>query len=146
MMFSKDYDWRWGDVDLAGMAYYPSFFHYFHQLFEDWWKEGMARPYPDVILGRGIGFPVVSVATSFLSSVHYGDRVRITLGILSVSRSSAAFGYRVRIAERLACKATITTVCIDLGRKKAITIPEDLRTDMARFLVEETLLDQELPR
>ena len=30
MTFRKRYRWRFGDIDDAGIAYYPTFFHYYH--------------------------------------------------------------------------------------------------------------------
>ena len=30
MIFTKRFRYRFGDIDDAGIAYYPSFFHYFH--------------------------------------------------------------------------------------------------------------------
>ena len=53
MIFTKRYRYRFGDIDYAGIAYYPSYFHYFHCAFEDWWSEGLHAPY-DVVLFVGL--------------------------------------------------------------------------------------------
>ena len=43
MIFTKRYRYRFGDIDDAGIAYYPAMFHYFHCCFEDWWSDGLDR-------------------------------------------------------------------------------------------------------
>ena len=85
MQFQKSYRYRFGDIDDAGTAYYPTFFHYFHSFFEDWWAEGLGVVYPKVLKGEKLGFPVVRVECDFFRPVRYGDEpqagIRLTVPI-----------------------------------------------------------------
>ena len=48
--------YRFGDIDEAGIAYYPKLLHYFHCAFEDWWSDALGHPYAKVIReGDGLG-------------------------------------------------------------------------------------------
>ena len=49
MTFSKRLRYRFGDIDDAGIAYYPKLLHYLHCAFEDWWSDGLHHPYPRLL-------------------------------------------------------------------------------------------------
>ena len=63
MIFTKRFRYRFGDIDDAGIAYYPSFFHYFHCAFEDWWSDALHTPYDTVLHEEKFGLPAVGVKT-----------------------------------------------------------------------------------
>ena len=67
---------RFGDLDAAGIAYYPNLVNFLHEAFEDFFVGHVGRPYPEVY-AEGLGFPTVKVEMEFLSPVHYGDHVDI---------------------------------------------------------------------
>jgi len=45
MKFEQRIRYRFGDIDDAGIAYYPKLLHCFHCAFEDWWSDALGRPY-----------------------------------------------------------------------------------------------------
>jgi len=57
---------RFGDLDGAGIAYYPNLVNFLHEAFEDFFAGHVGRPYPEVY-GEGIGFPTVKVEMEFRS-------------------------------------------------------------------------------
>ena len=60
MIFTKRLRYRFGDIDDAGIAYYPSFFHYFHCAFEDWWNDHLEINYAELMHEGDLGFPAVA--------------------------------------------------------------------------------------
>jgi 4-hydroxybenzoyl-CoA thioesterase len=128
---------RFGDVDHAGIVYYPRFFIYFHEAFEDLFNAGddPKMRYAHIIDVRRLGFPTVHIETDYQAPLRYGDGLDIELSVPEVGRSSATFryqGYRHRDAT-LAVTAHITTVCVDLDAFESREIPEDIRGLFARF-------------
>ena len=125
---------RFGDVDHAGIVYYPRFYIYFHEAFEDFFNDaGMA--YHRMLDGEHVGFPTVHVETDFRQPLRYGDSLDVELTVPKLSRRSATFryvGYRHR--DGVHCvTATITTACVDMKSFQAREIPDHMRELFARF-------------
>ena len=142
MHFSKRYRYRFGDIDDAGVAYYPSFFHYFHAFFEDWWSEALETPYPSVLHDEKFGLPVVRVECDFLRPVRYGDEPDFHLGILEMGKSSVKFAYWLSCGEKseTICRARITTVATDMDSFASMPVPEKWRARFEAFRISESQL------
>jgi 4-hydroxybenzoyl-CoA thioesterase len=117
---------RFCDLDPAGIAYYPNLVNFLHVAFEDFFAGHMGRPYPEVFK-EGLGFPTVKVEMEYLSPVHYGDRVTVSVGVEQVGRSSVRFRYEGSVDGRAVFKARNTAVVVDMRSFRSITIPEHLR-------------------
>ena len=138
MIFTKRFRYRFGDIDDAGIAYYPSFFHYFHCAFEDWWSEGLNAPYDKILHDEKFGLPAVRVESDFLAPIRYGDEPDIHLGILEMGTSSVQFGYWMTLEDplRILCRAKITTVSVDMSTMAKQPIPDKWREEFARFVID----------
>src|SRR3954471_3635449 len=125
---------RFGDVDHAGIVYYPQFFIYFHEAFEDFFDHsGLA--YDALLNQRRIGFPTVHIETDYKQPLRYGDSLDIELSVPKLGRRSATFrydGFRHRDGLQ-ACRAEITCACVDMKTFRALPIPDDLRALFERF-------------
>lgn len=134
MPFRTQVPVRFGDVDHAGIVYYPQFFIYFHEAFEDFFDEnGVA--YHKMLNARHIGFPTVHIETDYKLPLRYGDALDIELTVPRVGDKSATFryvGFRHRDGQR-ACQADITCACVEMQSFRATPIPDDLRALFARF-------------
>jgi 4-hydroxybenzoyl-CoA thioesterase len=134
MAFRTQVQVRFGDVDHAGIVYYPHFFIYFHEAFEDFFDHnGFA--YHVQLNQRRIGFPTVHIETDFKLPLRYGDALDLEVSVPRIGKRSATFryvGFRHRDGGK-ACQADITCACVDLDRFGATDIPDDLRALFARF-------------
>ncbi len=134
MAFRTSVEVRFGDVDHAGIVFYPKFFIYFHEAFEQFFNDA-GHPYHLLVDERRIGFPTVHIETDFKKPLRYGDRLDLELSVQKIGRRSATFryvGYRHRDGQ-LACTAAITCSCIDMKQFAATEIPGDLRALFERF-------------
>lgn len=133
MIFSAEFDVRFGEIDLAGVVYYPRFFHYFHQAFEEWFGRALGVSYADVPK-EGKGYPSVRVESEFLKPLRYGDRIRVDLELRDVGRSSITVGYTItRLGDgEVSARATVTNVNIDHDFKPA-PITDAWRRRFQRF-------------
>ena len=125
---------RFGDVDHAGIVYYPRFFVYFHEAFERFFDEN-GHPYQPLLDDRRLGFPTVHIETDYKAPIKYGDKLDIEFSVDHVGTKSGVFryvGYRHRDG-REAVVAKITSACVDMNTFRAVDIPDDLRALFMRF-------------
>jgi 4-hydroxybenzoyl-CoA thioesterase len=50
---------RFGDIDYAGIVYYPRFLHYFHVALEEFFEAEVGIDYPAILNRHRLGFPTV---------------------------------------------------------------------------------------
>ncbi len=135
MKFSTELPVRFGEIDQAGVVYYPRFFHYFHQAFEEWFRHALGVSYPELVLKEKIGFPSVRVESEFVSPLRYGDRARVQIEVLEVGRKSLTLRYELyRMPDdMLSARATIKTVAINNDTFTSVAIPDAWRERFERF-------------
>jgi 4-hydroxybenzoyl-CoA thioesterase len=135
MKFATELPVRFGEIDQAGVVYYPRFFHYFHQAFEEWFAQALGVSYPDLVLKEGIGFPSVRIESDFVKPLRYGDRARVEIEVVEIGRTSLTLRYElVRLPDNvLSARATIKTVAIRNSSFTAMPIPDAWRARFERF-------------
>ena len=111
---------RFGDIDHAGIVYYPRFFHYFHLAFEELWRARVGPRAYALLLDRDrVGFPVVRASCEFVAPLRFGDTAEIQVSVIKLGGKSITFRYRVhRVtafrwiekAKELLVKATLDTL------------------------------------
>lgn len=120
---------RFGDLDPAGIAYYPNLVNFLHEAFEDFCSGHVGRPYPE-LYREGLGFPTAKLEVEFLSPVQYGDQVVMAVRPERVGRSSVHMRYDASVRERPVFRALNVQVAVDLKTFRPLALPDWLR---ARF-------------
>jgi YbgC/YbaW family acyl-CoA thioester hydrolase len=120
---------RFGDVDRAGIVYYPQIFHYLHLAQEDFFAGYVGTPYDRLIEDERIGFPTVSDSTDFLGVLKYGDLLEINVFVSQVGNSSATFEFRVRRQgeEEVLVRSSQVKVAVDMDTWRKVEIPDGYR-------------------
>ena len=120
---------RFGDIDHAGIVYYPRFLHYFHVALEEFFGQALGIDYPILIDEYRIGLPTVHLETDFRRPLRYGDQIDVQVSVLKIGKSSMTFGYRVFKPgkEELLIEGHNVVVCLDMDRFKKRDIPDWLR-------------------
>lgn len=134
-MFTRRYRYRFGDIDHAGIAYYPALMHYCHCAFEDFWADDLGVPYPVLMREQNLGFPAVHLEADFLAPIRYGDEPEIAVGVLRTGNSSVEFGFRFTTAQP-ACRVRITTVAVAMDTMQKVALPSRWRTEFAARLLD----------
>ncbi|MEZ5966157.1 MAG: thioesterase family protein [Planctomycetota bacterium] len=135
-MFKRRYRYRFGDIDHAGIAYYPALLHACHCAFEDFWADDLGVTYPSLMSEHNLGFPAVHLEADFLAQIRYGDEPEIAVGVLRVGRSSVDFGFWWTTGEP-ACHVRITTVAVAMDTLQKMALPERWRQEFTARLVTE---------
>ena len=134
MAFRTSVPVRFGDVDYAGIVFYPKFFIYFHEAFEQFFEDARIS-YERLLAERRVSFPTVHIEVDYKAPLKYGDRLDLEVTVAKLGNRSATFryaGYRHADGKH-AVTALITTACVDMNRFAAIDIPDDLRALFERF-------------
>jgi len=135
MTFTARIPARFGHSDPAGIVYYPRYLHYCHCAFEDFFaSEG--KPYYDVLMKEGHGWPTVHVETSFLRPLRFGQELCIDVSVKKLGNTSAVFAYRGYIdgEPEDVMRAQITVVCVSFEDFKPRPIPDVYRELFAAHL------------
>lgn len=116
---------RFGDLDPAGIVYYPRYGHLCHVAMEEFFHAVVGVDYPALVRDHDLGFPVVRVETDFHRPRRYGDDLEIEVAVPRVGTSSVAWRYRFlhRGVEAPAAECRTVTVCVALSRFEKSAVP-----------------------
>lgn len=118
---------RFGDVDPAGIVYYPKIFDYIHEAFEELWDVHVGARYYRLLLEERIGFPLVHSEVDFSHPLHFGDRPLVRVTCRHLGHSSIELCYRFHVGQHLCLEARMTVVCVNLEGMQPIPVPEQYR-------------------
>ena len=125
-MFTTSILVRFGDLDAAGIAYYPNLVNFLHEAFEDFFRGHVGRPFPEVY-AEGISFPTVKLEMEFVSPVRYGDVVDVAVSVERIGRSSVQVRYEGSVKGRPVFHARNTAVVVDMKTFRPVPLPDWLR-------------------
>lgn len=129
MAFRSKLKIRFGDIDRAGIVYYPRFMHYFHVAMEEFFAAELGVEYPTVIDTHRIGLPTVHLESDFSRPFSYGDTLEVEVRIIKLGRTSVTFGYRVfkegEVDPRIIGRNV--AVCLDMDNFQKMEFPSWLR-------------------
>lgn len=104
--------------------------HYFHAV-----SDGMFAAMicvglsPEEIRRRNLSFAVVRAETDFHRELYAGDVVALESSIVKVGEKSATFHHRLKnvATDSLAMSTEFKCVLLDLERRQASVVPDDIR-------------------
>lgn len=123
---------RFGDCDPAGIAYFPSYFHFLNGVVEEWW-ETLGFPWRGLFQERRIGLPTVQLDTQFLAPGFLGDRLTFSFEITKLGSRSMTLRHEVERDGTLLWRATQTVVATSLDTHGSIAWPDDIRAALHCF-------------
>jgi acyl-CoA thioester hydrolase len=90
---------------------------------------------PEEIQRRQISFAVVHAETDFHRELRSGDVMVLQSTVLNLGRKSATFQHRLRnlSTDSVAMTTDFKCVLLDLSRREAIPIPDDIRAAAAEL-------------
>jgi 4-hydroxybenzoyl-CoA thioesterase len=127
---------RFGDIDHAGIVYYPRFLHYFHVSLEEFFGSRVGVDYATVINEHRVGLPTVHLETDFHRPLRYGEQIEIEVGVVRLGRTSITWKYTVYVEKESepAIEGSNVTVCLDMETFKKREIPDWLRKKLKNLL------------
>ena len=136
-VFIASYPVRFGEIDHAGVMYYPAIFDRIHRAFEDFWPQVLGLSYADVLGKDGIGFPLVDVHASFRRPFRFGESVEISIRVTKIGTQSVEFliDQGVPSEERPRATARLTTAVIGMGEFRPVDLPPRYREALSGFVL-----------
>ena len=132
--FMTQLDVRFGDVDPAGIAYYPRIFEFIHQATEALWDVHVGRRYFYLLSEERLGFPLVHSEVEFHHPLNFGDRPIVKVTVFKLGTSSLGLHYEFFVDEVECVDARMTVVCVDLDGLKPRPIPPAYREKFEELL------------
>lgn len=138
MAFVRRLPVRFADVDYARVVYYPRFFDFTHQVFEDFFEAEVKVSYRALLQDRGIGFPTVHAEADFRAPLRFGDVARIELATTKVGGRSLTCRYQFFKGDEapLCAQLTVVTAAIDMKQFSPTDLPSDVAQAFARHQVQ----------
>lgn len=127
---------RFGDIDHAGVMYYPRLFDRMHRFFEDFWPTAMGKSYHGVLEGDGIGFPLADVQATFLRPFKFGDEMQVELTVLRLGNKSVTWKLLLSVVGDASPRARVrmVTPVIAMESFRPTPLPESYREALRNYL------------
>ena len=91
---------RWGDVDAAGIVFYPRFYEWYDLACEALF-DSLALSWPQTFPRYDIvGVPIVESGARFASPVRYGDTMRVAATVAWVKDKTFRMEYEISVDGR----------------------------------------------
>ena len=122
---------RWGDVDLAGIAFYPRFYEWY-DLGSEALFASLGLPWPETFPRYDIvGVPIVESGSTFSSPVRYGDVLTIRSAVAWVKASTFRMEHTISVDGRLCAtgfevRAWVARPTTPAGPLSAKPIPDEV--------------------
>lgn len=125
---------RFGDVDGAGIVFYPRYCEMLNASVEEWFEHDLGVSFSELHMKRRLGCPTVSLQCEFLAPSKLGEELTIEVTPTEIGRTSCKVNYMIRCGEEARVRASGVLVCMDLELGKATPWSADLREKMEAAL------------
>jgi 4-hydroxybenzoyl-CoA thioesterase len=122
---------RWGDVDAAGIVFYPRFFEWYDYGCEALFA-AVGLPWPEAFPRYGVvGVPILESGSRFVSPARYGDTLTIRSAVAWVKDKTFRMEHEIAAGDRLCAagfevRAWVKRPAAAGDRLEAAPIPEDV--------------------
>ncbi len=122
---------RWGDVDAAGIVFYPRFFEWYDYGCETLFA-ALGLAWPETFPRYGIvGVPIVESGSRFTSPARYGDTLAIRSTVAWVKSTTFRMEHEISVDGRLCAagfeiRAWVTQPSAPGARLQAVPIPDEV--------------------
>jgi acyl-CoA thioester hydrolase len=117
---------HWGDVDLAGVVYFPHFFRYFSIAETEFYRSnGLSMVELEESLN--IRLPRVDARCRYLMPARFGDRLSIVMEIEHIGTKTVKYLFEVRRGNDMIAQGHLVIVAVSIADFKAIPLPSGLR-------------------
>lgn len=126
-----------GDIDNAGIVYYPRFMHYFHLAMEEFFASEMGIDFAEVLHRRNLSLPTVHLESDFRQRLRYGDQINMEVRIVNIGRTSITWGYkgyRMGDKEEIVVEGQNVTVCVRMDTFEKMDVPEWLKKNLMSYM------------
>lgn len=135
MKFTLPIKIRFAYCDPAGIVFYPRYFEIFNTIVEDWCEQGLGSSFKEMHMQFGYGLPTAHVECSFLKPSELGETLQAQLEVSKIGNTSLHVEIALLGPESIPrVNAKMVLVLANLKTRKAVSLPEQLRLKMMRYM------------
>lgn len=126
-------DVRFGDLDAAGIVYYPRYLHFCHVGMEEFFRHVVGIDYPAFLEEHHLGLPTVRTEVDHRRPIRYRDQVELEVTVERVGGTSVEWHHRFwhRDVTPPSTEARIVTVLVDMRSFEKVPVPDWLRARLS---------------
>ena len=117
---------NFGDCDISGTAYFPSYLNILNGVNEEFWL-CLGYPWHKIIWEERWGTPTVHITSDFSSPSFFGEELEFEVRVLRVGRSSVTIHHDINCDGQKRWASTQVLAASDLDKHCSIPWPEDFR-------------------
>jgi 4-hydroxybenzoyl-CoA thioesterase len=118
---------NFGDCDISGTAYFPSYLNILNGVNEEFWLV-LGFPWHKMIWEERWGTPTVHISSDFSSPSFFGEELEFVVRVLKVGRSSLTLRHDIMCNGEQRWSSEQVLAASDLDKHCSIPWPEDVRT------------------
>lgn len=134
-VFEKQHLIRFHHCDPAGIVFFPEYLVIFDELIEDWFNEGLHVNFARLHADERIGVPAARIEVDFISPSKIGDSLLLRLKVMRIGNKSFTLMVEGSAGDQVRIRAVMVRVVAKIDGLRGVTIPDDLREKLQRYLV-----------
>jgi 4-hydroxybenzoyl-CoA thioesterase len=124
---------NFGDCDISGTAYFPSYLNILNGVIEEFWSH-IGYPWHEIIWNERWGTPTVHLSCDFSKPSFFGDRLIFRLTVTKVGKSSVKIDHTVHCGEEQRWSGHQVLAASWLEQHTSMQWPENVRAKLLSFL------------
>ena len=142
--FTTDRMLNFGDCDISGTAYYPSYLNMLNGVIEEFWKV-MGYPWHEIIWKERWGTPTVHLTCNFSKPSFFGDLLTFRLTVTKVGRSSVTIEHTVHCGDEPRWSGHQVLAGSHLDNNTSMPWRDDVRAKLLSYLAQEPAQVRHVP-
>ncbi len=127
---------NFGDCDISGTAYFPSYLNILNGVNEEFWAM-LGFPWHKIIWEDRWGTPTVHISSDFSSPSFFGEELEFEVKVLKVGRSSVTLHHNISCKGKQRWSSTQVLAASDLDKHISIPWPDEVRAALTARLVDQ---------
>lgn len=134
--FTTTRELRFGDCDISGTAYFPSYLDLLNGVNEEFWTH-IGYPWHEMIWKERWGTPTVHLTCDFSVPSLFGQTLTFELQVVKVGRSSLTLKHEISCEGEKRWTSAQVLAASDLDKHTSMPWPDKVRETLDAWLVKD---------
>ena len=128
-IFTTTRELRFGDCDISGTAYFPSYLNLLNGVNEEFWAH-IGYPWHEIIWKERWGTPTVHLTCDFSVPSLFGQTLKFDLRVVKVGKSSLTLKHDISCDGEHRWKSTQVLAASDLDKHTSVPWPDHVKATL----------------
>lgn len=133
-VFVTDRELRFGDCDISGTAYFPSYLNLLNGVNEEYWAH-IGYPWHEIIWKERWGTPTVHLTCDFSIPSLFGQTLTFELRVVRVGRSSVTLKHEISCKGEKRWNSRQVLAASDLDKHTSVPWPAPVKATLDDWLI-----------